>query len=189
MGWTEIGNHRWTKKMVVEQLMGASNTAPGWEVIAQRVVKNNIWYVCKHPQGHKMIGLYVLDYTDDYGWLYLSTGEPSMPYEIDCPVSFIKMCDPAISEFAKEWREKVIQRAKNMKAPRFRGDIVALYGKQFRLLEKMPNPRDGWCSECIGTGKIFKISLDQLSISQTVSNPVKSVTEPSPVCQYEIEFA
>ena len=175
MGWTEIGNVRWTKKMVINELMGENNTAPGWEVITQRIVENNIWYVCKHPKGHKMIGLYVLDYTEEHGWFYLSTSETCGPNQLDCPVSFIKMCDPAKSEFAKEWRDEVIQRANKRKAPRFHGEIVALYGKQFRLLAKMPNPRDGWRSECTETGKIFRLSLDQLVKSETVSTPAESV--------------
>ena len=176
MGWSFSWNVNEDKKNIVERLVNRG-FSPGYKMLEHKVVGNNLWYIFSRPDGSKSIGLYLLQRSErsDEGWGYKGVGEDSGPGEFDCPIAFIQKCDPPQTDFAREWREKMMQldaRKKELKKSLRPGVLINLWKKDYQLVEKQ---KSHWAIKSVETGQLFRLPSEGMRdltiISEQVATP------------------
>lgn len=180
MGWSFRMNRNIRKKELVEELISPNSLSPGYSIIEHRIVGNNLWYLYSRPNGEKTIGLFLLaPGGNEMGWGYKGMNEDSGPCQLDCPVSLINKCDPPESDWAREWREKVLvnRNEKKKKDEALRANaLVRIYGKEYKLLYKITGSTK-WTVKEIETGKLFTVKKSMLDSAAEIIDERKETTE------------
>jgi len=123
MGWTFP--NRATREDVIREIV------PKEHVSANGHVFRTLKYECVgrrevyalHESGQpeierKWIGVYLLEEEPDTGfWGYKNMSEDVGPLYYSCPLSYIDEADPPVNETAREWREKVREKAGEPREP------------------------------------------------------------------------
>lgn len=180
MGWSFSWNVNEGKKELVERLVNRG-FSPGYKMLEHKVVGNNLWYIFSRPDDSKSIGLYRLQPggRSDEGWGYKGVGEDSGPGEFDCPIAFIQKCDPPQTDYAREWREKMMQldaRKKELKKSLRPGVLINLWKKDYRLIEKQ---KSQWIVQSVETGTLFRLPNEGM-MSLTIISEQVATPAPAP---------
>ena len=179
MGWFFYGNKNIGKKEIIDLLM-KDTFSDGYNLIEYKVAANNIWYLLSRPDGTKTIGLYVLQSGgSESGWGYKGMSEDCGPYQLNCPLSLLEKADPPMSDYAKEWRNKVL--AANSKQKELRSKlaphiVVRVNKREFELISKRPRSST-WTVKEIATGKFFSIAKSVMAEAEIVEDSKNDASE------------
>lgn len=160
MGWL----FGWKTKLdLIKHCEGSTFYTPGYKALKHRLLRNNHWTLLERPDGSITISLEMLSH-DGGDWGYKGVSEDMGPYQLDCPISFLQQASDPQSEYAKEWREKVMAAHQDKRSrPDYSANQVwALNGKEYRLTERAGG-RKGWIGILIETGVRFRIPFVHLS--------------------------
>lgn len=164
MGWLFSCDKTLDKERLVEKLM-TRGFSDGYKLLEYKVVENNLWFLYSRPDQTKTIGLYLLQSGgNDEGWGYKDLSEDDGPNELNCPIEFIEKVDPPQCEYARDWRENVIQAHAKKKALKkaFRPDaLFYLWEKEYRVIEKQKGTST-WVVMETSTEKMFRLSKQSL---------------------------
>ncbi len=150
------------KKELVDKLIGPNTLSPGYTILEYRVVGDNIWYLYSRPSGTKSVGLYLLEPGipgSNTGWGYKAINEDDGPCQLDCPFAFIEKADPPESDYAREWRDKIIasRKAKKEKGKALRPKlIIRMWNRNFKLLSQVEGTTN-WLIQEIETGNSWTL--------------------------------
>lgn len=168
MGWSFACDPKVGKADIVKQLKNegfSRHWMEGVEIVATRVVGNNVWQVLKSPDGKLGITLTLLQSGyPEMGWGWKSIDETHGPNEKDCPLSFLDMV-PDPGSYATAWRAGVREyhAQQRTKTQLKVGDPVKIYGKPYRLREKA---RRGWVVVSMLDGKHYRAAKDYFPITE-----------------------
>lgn len=182
MGWSFRMNRHFGKSQLVEELISPNSLSPGYKILEHRVVGNTLWYLYSRPSGTKTIGLYLMESGGkDSGWGYNGMSEDYGPSELDCPMSLIDKCDLPESDWAREWRDKVLSNRKEKKKKNEalqKNALVRIYGKDYKLLYRITGSTK-WTVKEVETGKLFTVKKSMLDkdaeILEEKESPVVAV--------------
>ena len=179
MGWFFYNNKNIGKKEIIDLLM-KDDFLDGYNLIEYKVAANNLWYLLSRPDGTKTIGLYMLQSGgNESGWGYQGMSEDSGPYQLNCPLSLLEKADPPTSDYAKEWRDKVL--AANSKKKELRSKlapkvVVRVNQREFELICKQPRSST-WTVKEIATGKFFSIAKSVMAEAEIVEDSKNDASE------------
>lgn len=170
MGWFFEMFHR-DRREFVASLVAPSRWVEGVRVIAHREVGNNLWSVIRNDNtGTTSIHLDKLAKERGSGWGYKPIPEECGPVEVNCPVSFIKMCAGSPpTGYAAEWRQKVLrhhERAKLIKKhlPKPEAGLKVQVGESaYTLVEPHPHRKGWWIVERSPCGVRYRMPPVQLN--------------------------
>jgi hypothetical protein len=179
MGWTS--SWAWNRKeKIVEHVISAEMWGANFSILEHTVRGNRVWVLAEYAQGEKVgqrfIALFLLSY-HDREWAYKDMDESCGPCQYDCPISFIKRArevDAPIGDYAKEWREKVIQYHTNKNANRKRkavlkpGMKLQYQRNVYELIEKCSG-RLGWNVRDVATNNEYRLMSKQVTAAQLVA--------------------
>ncbi len=147
MGWLFYATSRGDLiRDLIKPSEGASIVYDG--ILKQETLKwcckgNNLWAVKQvtKPDGEQMrfVVLYMMR-NSRYGWGYKDMDESCGFYQVNCPLSYLDGLTEPVSEWSREWREKVrayhAERSNQRKraADLQPGAAVTLYGKPYTVV-------------------------------------------------------
>jgi hypothetical protein len=174
MGWT-FNTRRQNKAEFVAEMRAAKLT-PGYAILRDALVGNNLWQLVQHPQGFKYVSLIRME--QDAGcWGYKGLDETVGPNYYDCPLSLLDAADEPRSDWAKTFREKVREyhAANKARATLTAGARVQYGGHTYRLVDNLG--RKGWKVER-ADGAVFRMPCTQIKDATLLDAPAPV---PAPV--------
>jgi hypothetical protein len=82
-----------------------------WKILVLEELKDGVWV-----EDMRLIALDLLRKDEGMGWGYKDLTECAGPVETSCPISYLDMVPCPDSEWARNWREKVRERAAGKQA-------------------------------------------------------------------------
>ena len=120
MGWSFSPSYQKDdkKRYIKDNLGGWENNGTKVVVLKQTTKGNVVWSVEERTDGKgisRTILCDLLEFRKADGWGHKSLDEGMSPYYYSCPVSFFKLAPVPYNEYARKWREKVIEETKEKK--------------------------------------------------------------------------
>ena len=162
MGWT----FGYSKPSEIKQMVLNSFKETGYyELIDIKSTQygKHMWVAIKNKETNQsIILLYLIQKNAGRdGWGYKDMDESMGPYVHDCPLELIEKTTGDGREYSINWRKAVVEyhatRKHNAKANI--GDVVEVYGKKYKLIEKI---RRSWRAESLENGRVYNIRPSQL---------------------------
>lgn len=104
---------------------------------------------------------------DHYNCCVKSMSEFEGPYYHNCPEKILKLLTPTDSEWANAWREKCWANVNFKKVVKKVGDVVRLYGHDYRLYEYLG--RRGYLALHVESGHAYRLKLSQVKAAMLVT--------------------
>lgn len=161
MGWS-FNCIDYGKDAFIQNITSAKHFSEGYTPLAHRIVGNNVWQAVRRPDGSVFITLDLIAKERNGGWGYKGLSEDMGPCEKNCPPTLLKMCTEPQSEYAKNWREKVLAYHAAKKVKPTPGMVIKSGSTEYRL-EQPYAPRKGWIVTRTTDGARFRMPSAQLS--------------------------
>lgn len=104
---------------------------------------------------------------DHYNCCVKSMSEFEGPYYHNCPEKILKLLTPTDSEWANAWREKCWANVNFKKVVKKVGDVVRLYGHDYKL--ECDIGRRGFYAKHVETGTMYRLKLNQVKAAMLVT--------------------
>ena len=104
---------------------------------------------------------------DHYNCCVKTMSEFEGPYYHNCPEKILKLLTPTDSEWANTWREKCWANVNRKKVARKVGDVVRLYGNDYKL--ECYIGRRGFYARHVETGTVYRLKLNQVKSAMLVT--------------------
>lgn len=104
---------------------------------------------------------------DYYGFCVKAMSEFEGPYYHNCPEKILKLLTPTDSEWANAWREKCWANVNFKKVVKKVGDVVRLYGHDYKLYEYLG--RRGYLALHVESGHAYRLKLSQVKAAMLVT--------------------
>lgn len=104
---------------------------------------------------------------DHYNCCVKSMSEHDGPYYYNCPEKILKLLTPTDSEWANNWREKCWANVNFKKVVKKVGDVVRLYGHDYKLQEYVG--RRGYFAAHVESGRTYRLKLNQVKSAMLVT--------------------
>lgn len=139
-----------------------------YKYITHRITSygRHMWVVVENREtGERLIQLTtILGRPHSYdGLVRRDENEQMGPCEYDCPLELLDIAQPMEclpSNFSEAWREKVRAYHKRLSRTFAPGDVVSVYGKEFRILGQV---KRSYRAESVATGDVYLIRPSQIT--------------------------
>ena len=152
------------KKRFIRELTDPNGFGKNLKLIDHRVVGSNLWLLVHNvEENRKFILLNILKKETGGGWYYKPISEDGGPNDVNCPLSLLKQADPPKTDYATEWRKRVVAyHAMNKAMPEPYVGLRVKYGKlEYELVEKLGSRR-GW-NVRISDGTMYRMNIRQIA--------------------------
>lgn len=104
---------------------------------------------------------------DYYDFCVKAMSEFEGPYCHNCPEKILKLLTPTDSEWANAWREKCWANVNFKKVVKKVGDVVRLYGHDYKLYDYLG--RRGYLAIHVESGHTYRLKLSQVKAAVLVT--------------------
>lgn len=104
---------------------------------------------------------------DHYNCCVKAMSEHDGPYYHNCPEKILKLLTTTDSEWANKWREKCWANVKFKRVVKKVGDVVRLYGHDYKLYEDLG--RRGYRALHVESGNFYRLKLNQVKSAMLVT--------------------
>ena len=159
MGWL-FNTKKQTKKEFVSELL-KSLAWGGKIVLAHKSTRQGLYAVVQDENNTKILVCIMISKSEGcYGSKDLS--ECVGPSMNDCPTKFFELVGEAPNEFAESFRERCRARESNKNYVPVNGDIVNIYGKQYKVYDKVN--KVSYEVQSLETGGFFKSPRNKMTL-------------------------
>lgn len=111
---------------------------------------------------------------DHYNCCVKSMSEHYGPCYHNCPEKILKLLTPVNSEYANAWRQKCWANVNHKKVVKKVGDVVRLYGHDYKLYEDLG--RSGYRALHVESGNFYRLKLNQVKEATLVTEEPHEAT-------------
>lgn len=111
---------------------------------------------------------------DHYNCCVKAMSEHDGPYYHNCPEKILKLLTPTDSEWANKWREKCWANVNHKKVVKKVGDVVRLYGHDYKLYDYLG--RRGYLATHLDSGRSYRLKLSQVKSAMLVTEESHEAT-------------